>query len=73
MSAYMLLLSVTGGKQNDSVFQENDRLLGKMFISYVGRCGKKYLCKVSMLRLHKQRKIIEQSFKLNVYGTPFAQ
>ena len=52
----MLLFNVTGGKQKDYVlldFQENKDLFQKVFILSVGRCGQKYLCKVSTLRLHK--------------------
>ena len=51
-----LLFCVTDGKQKDKVsfdFQENDSLFRKVFIQPVGGWVKKYLCKVSTLRLHK--------------------
>ena len=52
----ILLFYVTGGKQKDKVLLDfqGTKSLRKMFILSVGRCGKKYLCKVSTLRLHKK-------------------
>ena len=46
-------------------FQENKDLFRKMFMLSVGRCGQKYLCKVSTLDFIN-KKVIELIFKLNI-------
>ena len=62
----MLLFSVTGGKQKQLLlfnFQENKRFFEKCLYRLL---GKKYLCNVCKLRLHKENKFSKLIFKLNV-------